>query len=143
LAKQKSAKDKSFGKLSLDEKVLILFLKSKKLEEFHVSTNLEALWFQFLKKNKFTPVLKNFSVERRKKTQYEIACLQDSQDKTEKAFEHVKKILQESKIDGSRIVWFGQTLTSELLKFEIKKFLLKEEWVLWRHDQNFFKRKSK
>lgn len=68
--------------------------------------------------------------------------MQDSQDKTEKAFEHVKKILQESKIDGSRIVWFGQTLTSELLKFEIKKFLLKEEWVLWRHDYNFFKRQS-
>lgn len=65
MAKQKSAKDKSFGKLSLDEKVLILFLKSKKLEEFHVSTNREAFWFQFLKKNKFTPVLKNFSVERR------------------------------------------------------------------------------
>jgi Xaa-Pro aminopeptidase len=122
--KKKSKKDKEYLKLNIWEKTILQILNDKKINEFYVSESLNAKWFNFLKQNKFKIYFKDFSLERRKKTKVELKNIINAQAKTEKAFGFVKTILEASKIENNKVVWEGKVLTSEILKYEIKKFLL-------------------
>lgn len=66
-----------------------------------------------------------FLAQRRVKTQEEIEHIKAAGDVAKKAFEHALGILKEAKIEwNDTLLWKGEKLTSEILRFEIEqKFL--------------------
>lgn len=67
--------------------------------------------------------------ERAVKTKQEVEAIVDANKKTQEAFRLIETILKESEIDGERIVYKGQTLTSELIKAEVDQVLLANDMI--------------
>lgn len=72
------------------------------------------------------PVEKQRSI----KTGEEIENLREAQKVTEQTMQEAEKILEESKIDGNRIYYQDEVLTSEKLKAELHKYLLDQGFEL-------------
>jgi len=67
--------------------------------------------------------------ERAIKTTEEVQAIRQSVQKTEKAFALIERILRESTIQENSILYNEEVLTSEFLKSEAEKLLLKEDMI--------------
>jgi Xaa-Pro aminopeptidase len=115
------------------QKLLLAILQTYKIKELTISKDLPTNTYLFLKSEKINLKISDFSGERRFKTKGEIEKIQACQSVTEEAFALVKKILEDSKIEKikvengqevERIIWKEGVLTSEIVKYEVAKFLL-------------------
>src|SRR4030095_14463785 len=92
-----------------------------------VPSTFPLLHAENLKKRKFKVLPKPdpFYEVRVRKTRGEVAAIRKKQTHTGEAIQEASRVLKESRIKGSRIIYRGETLTSEKLKGVINMHLLK------------------
>ncbi|MAF80853.1 peptidase M24 [bacterium] len=64
--------------------------------------------------------------ERQQKTAAELDFMRSAMVRTQKAFTYIEQVLRDSTIDGAKIMYQGNVLTSEFLKWEVQLLLLRE-----------------
>jgi len=114
------------GKRPVYADVIAQVLRDLKAKEVWVPSTFPFLQAENLRKRKIKVTAKNdpFYEERVLKTQAEKRAIEQTQTHIGKAIEQGYKVLRESKIKGSRIVWRGETLTSERLKAVVNLYLM-------------------
>lgn len=97
-------------------------------ESIEVSNNLPLEMADCLREKGVNLVVKNpFFPERLKKASHEIDAIRDALVRTQHAYTHIKEVLHNSTIDGDRVMYQYQPLTSERLKEEVEKILLSHD----------------
>lgn len=74
--------------------------------------------------------LEPFYAERVVKTEQEIKFIKDNLNQTFSAYQHIEQVLRDSVIEGDKIIYQKNILTSELLKKEVEKVLLSSDLLL-------------
>lgn len=125
LEKAKGLKE---GNNDTEKLALYLFRKYKlfkKPVDVPVSFRLDLA--DFLRKRGVRLQVKNpFYPQRLIKSEQEIEFLKNGLEKTQSAFRLIEKVLEESVIEKNKIKYQGKILTSEFLKAEVEKVLLKK-----------------
>ncbi len=109
--------------------VAISIMKERGIDIVRVSELLPYSFGQRLEASGFVVKVHDYSRERERKTELEIDHIIAAQHVNELAFEIVWQILNESKVIGKVITYNNQVLTSELLKTEIKKYLIDQDFT--------------
>lgn len=110
------------------------FLKGKKIQEVAVPYDFPLAYAEAFKKKHIRTVAMPdpFYPQRLIKTPREKKAIRDTLRYTGRAIRRAYEVLRQSKIKGDRILWQGQTLTSEKLRGEIHRSLL-ENNCLGKH----------
>ncbi len=124
------------NKLSINgnetEKLAYFLFKKYNLldKEVNVSDNFPLSLADFLRKNGVNiKAINPLLPEREIKNNKEIIAIRNSIKNTEKAYDLIVNILQESIIKGEQIFFKNKILTSEFLKQEIEKLLLEKGMI--------------
>lgn len=112
--------------LPRQKKALLAILEAKGVEAVEVSESLPYGWATVLIDAGIAVSVRDFSRDRRNKSEREIALMIEAQRVTEGAYDIVRDMLRRSAIDGDRIVLDEETLTSEWVKAELKTYFLKK-----------------
>ncbi len=114
------------GPLPRNKKAVLAILESNGIDTVEVSESLPFGWAKTLIDAGVTVTTRDFSRERRSKTEREIALMIDAQRVTEGAYRLVEEILHVSKVQGDAIMFNDKPLTSEYVKSEVKKYFLEK-----------------
>ena len=114
------------GALTREQKALLEILDDQKIDKLQVSSTLPFAWVKVLQDADIALTMKDFSLERRRKTEREIQEIIICQRITEQACSMIEDVLRKSIINDGVLMYEGKTLTSEWLKSETKKFFLEQ-----------------
>lgn len=107
------------------QKTVLAILRAKGIDALRVSPDLPYAWALFFERNGIPLSVYDFAAERVCKADAEIARMVAAQRVTEGAFTLAKSILADAVIDGDRMRYRGEILTSEFLKAEFKTYFLR------------------
>jgi Xaa-Pro aminopeptidase len=120
---------KNEAQTSLENKVALYLIKKNCSENeiIEVPNYLPLDMADFLRSEGINlSIVSPFFPQRAIKTSEEISIIEDNIQKTIKAYNRIEKILQDSSIDGDKIIYQNQVLTSEFIKIECDRVLLEE-----------------
>lgn len=110
-------------------KLALMILKDFKLltEKIEVPVDFPIFMADYLRSYKVELIpIKPFFPKRTVKTKSEIKFIKENIKNTLVAFQRIEEILQESKIKNDKILFQGNVLTSEFLKYEVEKIFLEK-----------------
>ncbi|MFP4038858.1 MAG: M24 family metallopeptidase [Candidatus Nanohaloarchaea archaeon] len=110
------------------EQIFRAFLEDQEIEGIGVPGDFPLKLAEDLRDTQRLETVKDHIMEKRKlKTGEELENIREAQKATEKAMEHARSVLKEAEIQGEGLIYREEKLTSELLKREIKHFLIDED----------------
>lgn len=125
-----SEASKNKTKTTQANKLALLLLKKYKLigKKIFVPNSFPLDMADFLRAKGVKLIPQNpFFLERENKTTEEVENVRENMRRLCKAFDHIEKVLKESKIKGDEIKYKNKTLTSEILKKEVELILLQQD----------------
>lgn len=121
LTEARSMKDSGF---SAEERTLLCVLRAKGVDVVRVSPEFGHGLAMALREGGIAVELHDFSAEGRVKTEAQIALMADAQRVTEGAYDLAVAVLRESVIADDRLLYRGETLTSEKLRAMLMMYFL-------------------